>query len=399
MNKSIKTYENLLKLFGILNLILIITSISSIFVFSFPEYGGLYLIWNGFGVAVPLLAICYLAEKKGRENLWRVMILVFVVISVLAAKGSVTRVAWAISLSVFVFPALFAPRPDGNMLMTRPKLWDIPVYLVLYGIGSITDNNILMAMGIIYMYAFIVLWVFSLNFKSCLKRIRDEKGEVEVDSILSQNRKYIVLFLLLFSILSLLIPFAISRMEKVRVVSRVSYEFGEETEEKEFPSPLFIRDKGISREAKAFDLSMVGKVLMWLFVSSCILFLLLEVGAIIWRFLEIEERKEKHKDISGKDFVIESVENKENVVIRKRRVSTSLEGRIRRLYKKTVEKRAKDKDISSLTTREIEKEILAFDSNTFTAIYEKTRYSGRESMERDYEEMKATLKRQKKSSK
>lgn len=399
MNKTIKRYERLLRYLGMANLMLMISSISSLLVFSFPEYQGLVLVWNAFGSVIPVLVISYFALRKGRENVWRVLILSFASLSVLWARGSVARVAWALSISIFTFPSLFAPRPDGRLLMTQPKVWDALVFVVLYGIGSISGNSSLMAMGIIYIYGFLVLWVFSVNIKNCLKRIREEKGDVEVDSILRENRRYMILFVLLFSLLSLLIPLALDRVERERVESSVYYEFGEEKEDENTVPTVVARDKGISREGAPFDLRAIGNILMWLFVSSCIIVLLLEIAALIWRIMGIEERKSNHKDEFEREFIVETIEEEVSKTKGRLTTSSSYNGNIRRLYKKVVEKRAKGLDISSLTATEIDKEILSFDSPLFTSIYEKTRYGGEEIRQEDYEDMKTALKREKKSSK
>ena len=73
--------------------------------------------------------------------------------------------------------------------------------------------------------------------------------------------------------------------------------------------------------------------------------------------------------------------------------------KIRRLYKKSVEKHKKDNDLSIVSTKEINDEVLLFDTYEFTSIYEDTRYSLNKVEPKDYERMKVLLKEKKKSSK
>ena len=47
--------------------------------------------------------------------------------------------------------------------------------------------------------------------------------------------------------------------------------------------------------------------------------------------------------------------------------------------------------LEALTTKEIQDEILSFDSYTFSSIYEDARYSGRKMENSDYERMKSAL--------
>ena len=62
-------------------------------------------------------------------------------------------------------------------------------------------------------------------------------------------------------------------------------------------------------------------------------------------------------------------------------------------------KRSGEAKLEALSTREIQDEILSFDSYEFSSIYEDARYSQKKVENRDYERMKGILDKQKKSSK
>ena len=173
MNKEIKRYTSALSLMGIINISLIVLSINAIIVLNFPEYEGLYHIWNTYGVLVPLIPLVLLAEKRGEKKGWKAIILLLGVLSIMLAKGNVAKTGWSISLLVFMLPALFAPRPGGKLLMERPRIWHILVFLVSYGIGQITGNSYLSSLEVVVIYIFFVIWVLSLNIESFLKKIRD----------------------------------------------------------------------------------------------------------------------------------------------------------------------------------------------------------------------------------
>ena len=400
MNKEIKRYTYVLSLLGIINVSLIVLSINAVIVLNFPEYQDGVHIWNTFGVIIPLVPLIAISESKGENRWWKVILVVLTSISVLLAKGNVARTGWALSLSVFMIPALFAPRPGVKILMERPRIWHVLVFIVSYGIGQITNSFSLSALEVVVIYIFFVIWVLSININGFLKKIRDNRKDVDVDSILKENRRQIILFIAIFTLLSVLIPFFIDNLNVERKESEVVYEWGEtreEEDEDEFYKPI-VKEKGLSKEAKAFDLATIGNILMWVFVFSVIGILVLECVVLIIKIRDIDGRKEKHKDQFQDDFLVESIIEKER---RKKsgHLFLSLSDKIRRLYKKSVEKHKKDNDLSIMSTKEINDEVLLFDTYEFTSIYEATRYSLNKVEPKDYERMKVLLKEKKKSSK
>ncbi|MGN1190211.1 MAG: hypothetical protein ACI4SL_07445 [Candidatus Ornithospirochaeta sp.] len=401
MNKEIKGYTYALSVMGIINASLIVLSLNAIIVLNFPEYSGAWHIWNTFGLLVPLIPLMIATEKKGEKKGWKVILLAFTLLSVFMAQGNVAKTGWAISLLIFMLPALFAPRPGGKLLMTRPYVWHGSVFLISYGIGQISGSVSLMRLEVVVIYIFFVIWVLTININGCLKKIRGERGDVEVDSILRENRRGIIFFIILFTLLSLLLPFVIDNIKGEREETSVVYEWGEETEEEDedsFYQPV-VKDKGISKENEAFDLSLIGNILMWLFIAAVVGFLILEIAVVIMKIKDIDGRKEKHRDQFAEDFTIEAIMETEKQKKRKVKIFLSPEEKIRRLYKRTVEKKSKGDNLSVLSTKEIHEEILSFDSYEFSSVYEDVRYSEKEAKSEDYEKMKASLEKQKKSSK
>ena len=117
------------------------------------------------------------------------------------------------------------------------------------------------------------------------------------------------------------------------------------------------------------------------------------------RIKGIDGRKVRHKDQFDEDFTMEALMDREERTKRSFRLFPGYEEKIRSLYRKNVEKRAKGEELSSLSTEEIEARILSFDNYEFSSIYEDIRYSQKKPGREDYERMKRTLGRQKKSSK
>lgn len=401
MNKEIKRYNLSLSIMGYINASLIVLSLNSIVVLNFPEYEGALHIWNIFGVLVPLIPLMVAAERKGKRKGWKVILLLLTLLSIVLPQGNVAKTGWAISLFIFMLPAFFAPRPGGKLLMTRPYIWHGLVFLVSYGIGVISGSVSLMSLEVVIIYIFFVIWVLTININGCLKKIREEKGDVEVDSILKQNRREIILFVIIFTLLSLFLPFVLENLDGEREETSVVYEWGEEgetEEEDDFYQPIS-RDKGVSKESKAFDLTLIGNILMWVFIAAVLGFLFLELFVVIKRIRDIDGRKQNHRDQFTEDFTVEVIMERDKEKKRKIKLFLSPEEKVRRLYKKTVEKMGKGENLSALTTKEIHEEVLSFSSYKFSSIYEDARYSEKETNSEDYEAMKASLEKQKKSSK
>ena len=393
MNKEINRYTFALSLMGIINVSLIVLSLNAIVVLSFPEYEGILHLWNVYGVLIPLIPLEIAAEKKGENKWWKLILILLTVLSIMPAKGNVAKTGWAFSLIVFMIPALFAPRPGGKLLMERPRIWHVIVFLVSYGIGQINENFHLSSLSVILIYVFFVIWVLSININRFLKRIRDEKGEVDVVSILKENRRQIIIFVALFTLLSLLLPFVIENLQREKKTTSAVYEWGEEREE-ETDDSFYLsisKEKGSSKESKPFDLSILGNILMWTFVAAVIGFLVLECFVIIMKIREIDGRKQIHRDQFKDDFEVESIAFSEKKKKKRVKLFLSAPEKIRRIYKKNVLRRSKGESLEALTTKEIQDEILSFDSYTFSSIYEDARYSGRKMENSDYERMKSAL--------
>ena len=88
---------------------------------------------------------------------------------------------------------------------------------------------------------------------------------------------------------------------------------------------------------------------------------------------------------------MESIEFSEKKKKKRVKLFLSAPEKIRRIYKKNVLRRSKGESLEALTTKEIQDEILSFDSYTFSSIYEDARYSERKMENSDYERMKGAL--------
>ena len=378
MNRRVKGYVRVQYALGTANVMLIMAAITSTFVLSFPEREGLLHLWNSFGLSLLIIPLKRGCEMYGRKAWGRVLMVALSIVSVVFAFGNVAKVSWALALSVFMVPSLFAPRPESRVLMAKPQVWHSLLYMALYGLGRATFNANLSFTAVILLFFFLLAFMVDRNVDGCLKKVRSAKGEVEVDGILSSNRRAILIFVLLFALFSLLLPSLLSFLSEERVKTEVQYEpgvtgFEEKKEKGEVP---IVRDKGISGESKALDYSALGNVLLALFLFALTLALLLVVYAVISRILNIEAKSGKHRERRGADFTVLPLEKEKRKERREKLSLFSSRDRIRHRYKAFVSSLS-GVDKSSMTAGEIRENILPGNeaSRLVTEIYEKARYS------------------------
>ena len=378
MNRRVKGYVRVQYALGTANVMLIMAAITSTFVLSFPEREGFLNLWNSFGLSLLIIPLKKGCEIYGRKAWGRVLMVALSIVSVFFAFGNVAKVSWALALSVFMVPSLFAPRPESRVLMAKPQVWHSLLYMALYGLGRATFNANLSFTAVILLFFFLLAFMVDRNVDGCLKKVRSAKGEVEVDGILSSNRRAILIFVLLFALFSLLLPSLLSFLSEERVKTEVQYEpgitgFEEKKEKGEVP---IVRDKGISGESKALDYSALGNVLLALFLFALTLALLLVVYAVISRILNIEAKSGKHRERRGADFTVLPLEKEKRKERREKLSLFSSRDRIRHRYKAFVSSLS-GVDKSSMTAGEIRENILPGNeaSRLVTEIYEKARYS------------------------
>ena len=378
MNRRVKGYVRVQYALGTANVMLIMAAITSTFVLSFPEREGFLNLWNSFGLSLLMIPLKKGSEIYGRKAWGRVLMVALSIVSVFFAFGNVAKVSWALALSVFMVPSLFAPRPESRVLMAKPQVWHSLLYMAVYGLGRATFNANLSFTAVILLFFFLLAFMVDRNVDGCLKKVRSAKGEVEVDGILSSNRRAILIFVLLFALFSLLLPSLLSFLSEERVKTEVQYEpgitgFEEKKEKGEVP---IVRDKGISGEGKALDYSALGNVLLALFLFALSLALLLVVYAVISRILNIEAKNGKHRERRGADFTVLPLEKEKRKERREKLSLFSSRDRIRHRYKAFVSSLS-GVDKSSMTAGEIRENILPRNeaSRLVTEIYEKARYS------------------------
>ncbi|MBQ0071750.1 MAG: hypothetical protein KBS81_07860 [Spirochaetales bacterium] len=381
-------YGKALWLIGSLNTMLLSIPLPYLFLNLFPEAEGVLLLAQSIGIALPVLLLKIVGEKvkgkAGRGLLAFGIAALFIVFSL----GPVMRTAYTLVLAFYLLLVLAAPRPEGRILLSKPQPWQGVVFLLLFALGSGNGNQSIRSASAVLFVLFLLLYLLDRNMEKVEKKLLSSDAVSSPSAVLRVNNRLMVLFSILFLLFSIAVPFLLSGTEE-RKESTVTYVFGEEetedTEEKW--EVLASRDIALSPKGKALSgrfFSLFPIVLTFLVSLGAIFFLLYAVLSLIFSFrhgeaLQAEERIEE--TILVKRTKEEAKEKEE------RPGYFSLEGRVRRLYRRTILLGLEGKVDDALTPAELEEKAHVQDS-ALHEVYEKARYSQQGVDEKDLERVK-----------
>lgn len=385
-------YEKTLYIIETANCGLLLLTLTVALTFSFQEGSGIIPLWNAYGFMVPFVLIKYIAEKYGRKNKGRLVTILLSIISIFLAYGNVAKVAWGAGLFIFLIAALYLPRPDGKILMTKPQIWHFVPFPFLYAIGSITSSFEIIISSVLFALLSLLLFLMDRNMNGCRKRIRESSGDVESRSILRENRRLLTLYILLFLLLAAVALPLIASMDREKEESPVSFDYyGFKNEQIKKEHSLEEKEIVISKEGRKLNLGNYGQVLLWGFAIIIAIALFLILYAFISFLLSIDDEKKKHKEKEDVQFFSEKIVEKQTIKNSSPK-RFSPEGKVRRMYKKLVLKEAKGENLKGKTVGDIENNILLNDSSKkIGEIYNTVRYSSLECKDFDVVEMKKSI--------
>lgn len=368
-------YGKALWFIGSLNTMLLSIPLPFLLLHFFPEAEGFLLFMESIGIAIPVLVIKMLAEKVVRKPL-RDLSAVFVAVAfVLLSLGPVMKTAYSLVLVFYLVLALFAPRPEGRILLSKPQPWQAVIFVLTYALGSGNGVESIRSASAVLFVLFLLLYLLDRNMTMVERKVSGGDA-VSSSAILRVNNRMMVAFSILFLLFSIAVPFLLSSVERIEE-SPVSYVFGEEAEsemEKEKAELLLPRDIALSPQGKAIDgrlFSVFPVVLVFVVSLGAVAFLLYAVFSVIFSFRNggVLQKEEK-----AEETVLESVPEEKKGKKEERPGYFSPEGRIRRLYRRTILNGYLGKVDDSLTPKELEEKARIEDVILHEA-YEKARYS------------------------
>lgn len=375
MEKVKAPYSNALYIIGILNvyissffipltLSLIFSPLSPYFVFI---YSSIFLL------NIPFLKIvCEKTKKKGI----RIVIVLLSFLLLFFIKEEVLRTSLLITYIIYGFLFVFLPQKEGSVVLSRPYIYLLILYLLMYAFSQIANNTYLEVATLFITLSFLLLFLLDKNMRGVREKIRSREYKVSREGIMRANRRVIIIYLLSFVLLSFLLP-SLTLLKGEREESEVSYDFYLRETEEEIYEEVSVKEKGISRNTEPFNLEGIGRVLLCLFLFALLVALSLILYSIFRLLFSIEKSEKNDIEEKREEFFISEVETKKDVKKKKEKEVSFLSPawRIRRMYKKYILSKREGKKIDNYNVEELA--TLFSSPEDLNEIYRRTRYSNK----------------------
>ena len=377
MNRQGLPYEKSLYTIGCVNIALMALTITLTLSLLYPDSVTAAFMYS-FLSLIPLMTVKVVCERTEKKTV-RLLVAIPLILLSLLVPDPVSSWSWIIMLTIFSFVFVFAPHIDGRVLMSRPHIWDLIPLLFMHAIAQITARTPMIISSILMILTFILCFMLEKNMRGVALEIKSREGAVNREGILRENRRVLILFIVIYLILSVLIPVTFSLLSKDREETTQYYEYGEyEGKDEEVKTEVKAKDIRLTKKTEAIDYSSIGSILMYIFLFLLASAVVLGIYSIFYRLFSILNTEKRKRSTLSRDIKVteEAVvaEKKE----KKRKTSDpsffTPSGRLRRLYRKAVLSRTKERGkLSAMTTGEIERSLSIPDS--VTAIYDRTRYT------------------------
>ncbi len=377
MNRQRLPYGKSLYAAGCVNIALMSLTVTLTLSLLYPESVTAAFIYS-FLSLLPLMAVKVICEGTRKKSI-RLLSAVPLILLSLLVPDEVSRWSWVIMLTAFSFVFVFAPHIDGRVLMSRPHIWDLIPLLLMHAVAQITARTPMIIASILMILTFILCFMLEKNMRGVALEIKSREGEVNREGILRENRRVLLLFIVIYLILSFLIPAACTLLSSGREESSQYYEFGKmNSEDEEIKTEVKAKDIRLTKKAEAIDYSSFGSALMYLFLFLLASAAVLGIYSIFYRLFSIINTEKRKKSTMKPDITVtEEAVEKEKKERRRKTPEPSFftpSGRLRRLYRKAVLSRCREREkLTVMTSGEIEKSLSI--PSSVTAIYDRTRYT------------------------
>lgn len=396
MEKVKAPYSNSLYIIGILNVYLSSFFIPLTLSLIFSPLSPFLIFINSFLflLNIPFLKIvCEKVEKK-----WiRIIVVLISFLLLFLIKEEVLRTSLLITYVIYGFLFIFLPQKEGSVVLSRPYIYLLVLYLLMYAFSQIANNAYLEIATLFITLSFLLLFLLDKNMRGVREKIRSREYKVSRDGIMRANRKVILIYLLVFVLLSILLP-SVMLLKEERKESEVSYDFWLRETEEEIYKEVVIKEKGKSRNATPFELERIGNFLVYFFLFALVVALAVIVYSVFRLLFSIEKSERSDTEEKREEFFISEVEIKKEIKKKKEeRVSfLSPEWRIRRMFKKYILSRSEGKKIDNYNVEELT--VLFSSPEELKEIYRETRYSNKKTEKDEVKVFSEIIKRENKKS-
>lgn len=396
MEKVKAPYSNALYIIGILNVYLssFFIPLTLSLIFSPLSHFVIFIYSSLFLLNIPFLKIvCEKVKKK-----WiRILIVLLSFLFLFFIKEEVLRSSLLITYIIYGFLFVFLPQKEGSVVLSRPYIYLLVLYLLMYAFSQIANNTYLEVATLFITLSFLLLFLLDKNMRGVREKVRSREYKVSREGIMRANRKVILIYLLSFVLLSFLLP-SLMLLKGEREESIVSYDFWLREAEEERKEEVSIKEKGISRSEEPFNLERIGNFLLYLFLFGLLIAIFLILYSIFRLLFSIEKSEKNDTEESREEFFISEVETKKEIKKRKEeRISfLSPEWRIRRMFKKYILSRSEGRKLDNYNVEELA--TLFSSPDELKEIYRRTRYSNKKTEKDEVKVFSEIVKKENKKS-
>lgn len=375
MEKVKAPYSNSLYIIGILNVYLSSFFVPLTLALIFSPLSPVFVFIHSFVflLNIPFLKIvCEKVKKK-----WmRIIIALLSFLFLLFIKEEVLRTSLLITYIIYSFLFVFLPQKEGRVVLSRPHIYLLILYLLMYAFSQIASNKYLEVATLFITLSFLLLFLLDKNMRGVREKIRSREYKVSREGIMRANRKVVLVYLLSFVLLSLLLP-SVMLLKGEREESEVSYDFWLREAEEERKEEVSIKEKGISGNEEPFNLEKIGNFLLYLFLFGLLIAIFLILYSVFRLLFSIEKSERNDTEENREEFFISEVETKKEIKKReeKKVLFLSPEWRIRRMFKRYILSRSDGKKIDNYNVEELA--TLFSSPEELKEIYRRVRYSNK----------------------
>lgn len=346
------------------------------------------------GAALPVMAVCLLCRRL-KKHLWQLLLSVAVgALAVLCCRTPLQRVFYAICTGLYIVPAAFFPRPQGNMPLTTPRSFCFVFHLLDYGLGVAVKSALLQKASVLLAFFYLLLYLLYRNLSRLRSALSGSSAKVSSASMIRVNRRMICWFLALVAAAAIAVPWIIRNMPTHTAASSpVEPDSFFVTDTRSYVEPEEESTRTVQTE-HPLDLSALDDISTVLVIALAAASLACAAAAVVSVLRQIDTRRQ-HGDKAGNERI-----TVQRLDARRTQADTAPEPaptgygrRIRRLYAKLIASRT-DRRLSSLTPQELEAAAEIPPSRhrqTLHRLYEKARYAPDECTKDDFLRVKAAV--------
>ncbi|MBR3382759.1 MAG: hypothetical protein IKG85_06980 [Clostridia bacterium] len=351
----------------------------------------LYRLAWALGTVIPVQLIRFICERVQRKPLRWLLSFAVTAAAAAVAHRDYHWVYYVLTCVPMMISGLLLPRPLGRLIFTIPRIWWLFFVFWPYMLGKLTGIPLLCDLAILVSALMTVNFFLYTDGTRLLNDIRlSTKTEVSVTSLIRQNRKSMIVGVLLAVLVLAAVPFVLSRAVREEAPPvEAKYEY---TPARPTPIPSPPPDKEYTKipDGRLIDVDWAKDIWVWMVIAMpSVPFVVGLVYLFVTLLGSIDRRSKRSRPEVTDGLTFERLAAETASAGREH--ITGYEKKIRRRYEKLIKSRAPEKaPLSVMTPTELERaaSVMGKGADTVHDIYRRIRYSPEQATRETYTEFK-----------